>query len=504
MSKRRPIARAFFLVSLAVLLGSIFRFTWRQQYTCLGVPFLAASPAEESYAYYDYSQSLFFSGEKAPMDVESSTIYISQSISEGTSFTDLQGRLTCSFPGTRMYFLEDPLFEDLASAAAENHPFALLVRSGDSFMRYRVIFTTLPVFSIEDPDHTELQEKGVYAYGTFRAWTPNDPELEGYTVKSTPVRWNLRGGTATVMPKKSIKLTLQKSDGTKRNMELLGMGSDDDWILNPMSLDDFKVKENLLMTLWNELAQENDWDVRMSTGNYCEIVMNGRYRGLYLLQRRIDRKYLNLEPDQILLKGEGGSMSRLNKPEGYSIIYSKLTDAQTYDLWLDLQKNRFGQSVNLRNYADVSLFVQFGYMQDNSLFRNIFYLLSPRDGDYELQLILWDTDMSMGLVKDFAYNYEESIHTTLNRADYEKVQAAHSDLDQVVAARWFQLRQRVFAEEHLLSTLERLSGQIAASGAMERDYDRWGLYVSSPRPLEDFIRDRLEFLDGYYAQLLAS
>ena len=74
------------------------------------------------------------------------------------------------------------------------------------------------------------------------------------------------------------------------------MGSDDDWILNPMSLDDFKVKENLLMTLWNELAQENDWDVRMSTGNYCEIVMNGRYRGLYLLQRRIDRKYLKQLP----------------------------------------------------------------------------------------------------------------------------------------------------------------------------------------------------------------
>ena len=74
MSKRRPIARAFFLVSLAVLLGSIFRSARRQQYTCLGVPFLAASPAERGYAYYDYSQSLFFSGEKAPVDVESSTV----------------------------------------------------------------------------------------------------------------------------------------------------------------------------------------------------------------------------------------------------------------------------------------------------------------------------------------------------------------------------------------------------------------------------------------------
>ena len=502
MSKRRPIARAVFLVSLVLLLGAVFWFTRRQQYTCLGLPFLAESPAEDSYEYYDYSECLFFSGEKAPIDLESATIYISQCISDATSFAELQGYLTCSFPGTRMYFLEDPLFEDLASAAAQNHPFDLLVCSGDSFMRYRVIFTTLPVFSIEDPDRTELQEKGVYAYGTFRAWTPDDPELEGYTVKSTPVRWNLRGGTATVMPKKSIKLTLQKPDGTKRNMELLGMGSDDDWILNPMSLDDFKVKENLLMTLWNELAQENDWDMPMSTGNYCEIVMNGRYRGLYLLQRRIDRKYLNLELDQILLKGEGGSLSRINKPAGYSIVYSNLTDEETYSLWLDLLENRFGQSVNLLNYADVSLFVQFGYMQDNSLFRNIFYLLSPRDGDYELQLILWDTDMSMGLVKDFAYNYEESIHTTLNRSDYVKVQAAHKDLDQVVAARWFQLRQGIFAEEHLLSTLERLSGQVSASGAMLRDQDRWGRYVSSPRSLEDFFRDRLEFLDGYYAQLL--
>ena len=502
MSKRRPIARAVFLVSLAALLGAVFWFSRTEAHTCLGLSFLAESPAESGYKYRDYSGCLFFSGEKAPIDVDSSTVYISQSISGSTGFADLQGHLTCSYPGARLYFLKDPFFEDLTSAVAENHPFTLLVISGNTFMRYQVIFTTLPVFSIEDPDHTELREKGVYAYGTFRAWTPNDPELEGYTVKSTPVRWNLRGGTATVMPKKSIKLTLQKPDGTKRNMALLGMGSDDDWILNPMSLDDFKVKENFLMTLWNEMAQENAWDYPMSTGNYCEIVLNGRYRGLYLLQRRVDRKYLGLEPDQILLKGEGGSLSRMDKPEGYSVVYSNLTEEETYALWMDIQANRFGDCANLLNYADVSLFVQFGYMQDNSLFRNIFYLLTPKDGDYELQLILWDTDMSMGLVKDFAYNYEESIHTPLNRTDYVKVQASHPDLDQVVATRWFQLRESTFAEDHLLSTLQRLSGEVTASGSLLRDRALWDRYVSSPNSLEDFIHDRLEFLDGYYKGLL--
>lgn len=502
MTKQRTIARVLFLISLVVLLAAVLRSHCNDQFTCLGLSFLAESPAEEQYEYRDYSDRLLFSGEKAPIDVESSTIYISQSISASTTFADLQGNLACLPPETHMYFLEDPLWDDLASAAAESHPFTLLIFSGDRFMRYRVIFTTLPVFSIEDPDRTELQEKGVYAYGTFRAWTPDDPELDGYTVKSTPVRWNLRGGTATVMPKKSIKLTLQKKDGTNRNMELLGMGSDDDWILNPMSLDDFKVKENLLMTLWNELAQENDWDVKMSTGNYCEVVMNGRYRGLYLLQRRVDRKYLGLEPDQILLKGEGGPAENMEKPAGYSIVYSNMTESETYDLWMDIRANRFGNCANLLNYADVSLFVQFGYMQDNSLFRNIFYLLTPKDGDYELQLILWDTDMSMGLVKDFAYNYEESIHTPLNRADYGKVQAAHGDLDQVVAKRWFELRKSTFSEAHLVSTLERLSGELTASGSLLRDQALWGQYVSSPVPLETFFHDRLEFLDGYYSEFL--
>ena len=40
------------------------------------------------------------------------------------------------------------------------------------------------------------------------------------------------------------------------------------------------------------------------------------------------------------------------------------------------------------------------------------------------------------LVKDFAYNYEESIHTLLNRADYEKVQAAHGHWRTLSGTAW--------------------------------------------------------------------
>ena len=134
MSRRRSIARIAFLVSLALLLGGVLQLSRTAQHTCLGLSSLANSPEESQYEYSDYSDYLFFHGEKAPIDVDSSTIYVSQSITNRTSFADLQGHLTCSYPKAKMYFLEDPLFSDLASAAAESHPFTLFVFSGNTFM----------------------------------------------------------------------------------------------------------------------------------------------------------------------------------------------------------------------------------------------------------------------------------------------------------------------------------------------------------------------------------
>ena len=73
-----------------------------------------------------------------------------------------------------------------------------------------------------------------------------------------------------------------------------------------MALDDFKVKEQFAMKLWNRLAEQSPWDYPMSSGAYCEVVLNGHYQGLYLLQRRVDRKYLGLSDGQILLKPDSG------------------------------------------------------------------------------------------------------------------------------------------------------------------------------------------------------
>ena len=73
------------------------------------------------------------------------------------------------------------------------------------------------------------------------------------------------------------------------------MGADDDWILNSLTMDDTRIREKLFMDLWNLNVEKTDYNFKMSTGEFVEVVMNGKYYGLCLLQRRLDAKYLELE-----------------------------------------------------------------------------------------------------------------------------------------------------------------------------------------------------------------
>lgn len=501
MTERRMLRSALLGISLLLFLGAALFFEVRARNTCLGLPFLETAPEESQYEYRDYSADLRFFGKKAAVDVETSTVYISQDLSADTRAEDLLGKLTLEGSLGKMYFLRDPMFEDLATAAAQGHAFSLIISRGKTFMRYRLVLTTLPVLRIEDPDHTELTEKEILVHGTLCLWNPRDTDAGGYSVKKTNVRWKLRGHTAMVLPKKAYKLTLEKKSGIKRNMSLLGLGSDDDWILNPLSTDDTNVKEQFTMGLWNELAGENQWDDKMSGGDYCELILNGSYRGLYLLQRRVDRKYLNLQKDQILFKA---TSSDVTVPEEgtYELKYSPLPAEETYAVWQDMLQNRLAEVIDLRNYADISIFVQLGNMGDNAAFRNLYCLLTPNGEDYRLSYILWDTDMSMGMCGDFAYDFDQAVHSVILRKDYALFLTSHPELEQQIARRWFALREGILSEAHMVELLDGLDGKLNASGAPARDRERWGLYGGGQRPTQEFLHQRLAFLDDYYGGLL--
>lgn len=506
--KRRIAVFLFFLLALIAMLCFSRR---TEEQTCMGVPMLSEEEQADlgEYVEQDFSRELRYNGQRAAVDLYTSTIYIAQDIQPGTKWADLLGSLGASSPSLRLSFAPDDAFNDLASAVAEGHVFKLNVAHGSNkYMQYDLVFTTLPVLRLEGEVIGKNEKGKDIVRGEMCLWTPMDPEVNSYSVKTSNAQWHVRGGWSATLLKTPFKLDLKKKTGTGKDLSLTGLGADDDWILNPMNLDDTKLKEKLFMQLWNRRADQVDWNEKMSEGEYVEVVINQQYWGLFQLQRRIDGKLLDLPAGDILLKS-GPNLSAATVQEAYEIVSSGLPEAETYDLLQDFFTGQDGDLLDMDNFLDVNLFFQCASAMDN-IQKNIFYHLK-RDGDgYRMHLLPWDTDMSWGTVWQdeaggFVYDFEASRQNVTLRQEYAWMQQYHPDLDSRMAQRWFELRESLLTPENMTAILEQEQALLDSSGAQKRDTEQWGLYYGGEDSLENLrksLEARLEWVDEYYSQYL--
>jgi len=501
--KIRLAAFLAFLLLFALGLGFCLYLDGR---VCMGVRILTEKQQADiqEYIYLDLSCALVYNDQPAAVDVDASTIYIPQNIQPGTEIKDLQGKLNIADSGYQLSFAPDEAFSDLASAVAEGHAFKLNIMDNVyRCMQYRVVFTTLPVLRM-DGAVTHQNEAGRDVMdGTLCLWTPEDPDTGRYSVKSSHVQWHVRGYTAATLDKLSWKLTLKKENGDNRNLSFGGLGADDDWILNAMRFDDTKLKEKLFMDLWNTRADAVCWNDKMSSGTYVEVIQNHSYAGVYLLQRRIDRKYCNLPETDILLKSRN-VLSPGSMQEAYEIVHSPLGEEETLKPMEGVFTGTDYSMLRMDNFLDTDLFVLYGSAIDNAGFKNIFYHLQNQGDTYQLSLIPWDTDMSWGVTftNGFTYDYAKSMSQMIHRQEYYTLLREHPELDALLASRWKELRQSVFAEDHILGILKKNQAQLEQSGALHRENKYWGSVFEddTQENLSQFLLERLALLDTYYAQ----
>lgn len=495
--KLRKILFPVLLVVLILVVGMLFQ---NERMTCMGIRILSEKESAQytEYGYQNFWDYLFFNGEKAALDADTSTLYICQDIRQDTKNWQLDGELTITLSNHRLYFLYDEGFQNMSAAVAQGHPFQLVITDGSrTHMQYNVVFTTLPVLRLEgDFSHMNENDREVAA-GQMCLWDPYDPELGRYSVKTSQLQWHMRGGSSILQDKKSWKLSTKTETGANRNISLLGLGEDDDWILNAMSLDDTKLKEKLIMDLWNDLAANSSWNEPMSSGEYVELVSNGEYRGVYLLQRRVDRKYLELGSEDVLFKGMP-VWEATTLEEGYEIIYTSFSPEKSYALL-----EEFASGINTDNFIDVSLLIQAGTLTDNTGYKNMFYLLRKTGDGYTLFLVPWDTDLAFGTtwIDQFVYDYDVNLKTPLHRQEYAALLESNPDLEEKMAQRWKQLRQEELSLETVFSKLNELNGALTDSGALARDHQLWGLAYAgedTAEALRQYVHDRFCWLDSYY------
>ena len=258
------------------------------------------------------------------------------------------------------------------------------------------------------------------------------------------------------------------------------------------------------MDLWNEIAEEKNSTLRMSNGEYCELVVNGEYMGLRLMQNKIEKSYLKLNSYDILLKGQNVNQGTDKSPEEvYEVIYSNQNEEITYQTIGEFFYQTDFSNVNLESWVDLQLLMHLGNMRDNESYKNIYYVIERTDGKESISFIPWDTDMSFGISWNDGFRYmPESVESITYRMEYEKLRAQYPEIDQMLAERWNELRQGVFSEENILDKVYAYAAQIHDSGAYKRDFsylgwNSWG-NEDTLENFEVYIIKRLQVLDAYY------
>lgn len=117
----------------------------------------------------------------------------------------------------------------------------------------------------------------------------DNPELLNYDGRIGIER---RGSSSQNFSKKPYALeTLQDDNVTNNNVSIFNMPEENDWVLNSLAYDQTGMRDFLSYELSEALGQY------ASRRQYCEVVINGDYKGLYVFMEKIkpDKGRVNIE-----------------------------------------------------------------------------------------------------------------------------------------------------------------------------------------------------------------
>ena len=339
-----------------------------------------------------------------------------------------------------------------------------------------------------------------YAYGTLMLIDNTDAlnHLTDPPVLETDIRMKRRGHSSSSYNKGQYLVKMINEDGSKNRQDVLGMGSDWEWILNISYIDKSLIRNYLCLNMSGEIT-ENTPEVRC-----CELFFrNGEdyeYRGLYLMMETVKQgpDRVNIaEYDSHFAKSsyilcrdrysESGLMlNNYGTREGLTYGYldvkypsqDEITDATLHYIEEDIDKLEqalFSDNVNefllYREYIDVDSFVS--YFIINEFFANYdagynsFYMYKDTTGKLCLGPV-WDFDQTID------NNYPEELKvdsTAMHDGTWFRQLLRDAEFAYKVTERYHKLRNGILSDAYLENYIDETIAFLGT--ALERDWKRW-------------------------------
>lgn len=336
----------------------------------------------------------------------------------------------------------------------------------------------------------------------------------------------MRGQSSSHYPKQSYNIELKSTSEEDTNAMLIGMPTEGDWILQGPFADKSQIRNALI------------YDLARKTGRYapriqfCEVIMNGEFIGLYNLVEKIkrddDRVDINrMHTDEI--SGQdvtGGYILKYDKPSSIlEVVYPKEKNIQPeqksyimghMQAYLDNLHSNIGLDSKLgykkyikpNSLLDYVIIAELGKNCDSYLYST--YLYKEKDKDDDLGQIvygpLWDFDLCFGnsiwqeghQTNGWQFEYPSNKRFEVTRLLQDK------ELAEKFAERWFEYREEFLHKDSLFNQIDALTSYLA--DPIDRNYEVWpvedeGLFF--PAYIVPTYEDEILFIKDWITERLA-
>lgn len=332
---------------------------------------------------------------------------------------------------------------------------------------------------------------------------------------STISEIRIRGHSSRLFEKSPYQLDFVDENGLAAPAPVMGMAAHSEWVLYGPYLDKSLVRNYM----WYNIAGEAmEWAPNV---RYCELIIDGDYRGLYLMVETItdgEECRLNLSETEQNIKTTGyllrGDRTTEEDLDGVRDIYSYLermlslrTDVMikypkrgelTEDLrkqieleFAEFEKALYSYDYDTDDYGywndiDVDNFVNYFLINEFSLNvdagRYSTYIYKDMSGKYKLAV--WDFNNACN-------NYEED-PTPLDRLDMQNkpwffMLSKSEYFVEKVLSRYEELRRDILSEEYLMAYIDDTLAYLGP--AVERNNQRWNEAMTQWEPLSPVSRN---------------
>lgn len=311
-----------------------------------------------------------------------------------------------------------------------------------------------------------------------------------------------RGHRSRDFPKRNYALHFVDESGNPQSFEILGMPSDNGWVLNGPFLDKTLLRNYLAYSVFGEMTA-NAPEVR-----FCELFVDGRYSGVFLLMEAVDEGDNRIDLTEASKQGretsyilkldrydmEGATLDNLGSYVG--LQDSRLTVEYPGELELTPERIQYitddfsafekalysydydTSDYGYWNYIDVDSFVgyfianEFSMNYDAGLYST--YLYKDLRGKITIGPI-WDFNSAFDNYAEASY--EEASGFTMKDRPWFTMLVKDERFTNAVIERYRELRETTLSEEQLTAFINEAIDYLGP--AIDRNWEAWG-YTFDP------------------------